>query len=272
MEPVPVRANRIVSAQERGLTVYCATPHSTARVVVPATGDTSEMLVLCDYPTVPRSRHWAISLIPSAPLAVAFARDLAIQLVRAALPANAQALSMWREAQCVALYALPADAQIDWSRARLVTALQPLVDAGHWVGVSLPVERLDAVDQALGEAIDTARACRMLERRAIGYRSELALYDTIQAVRQSPARERLLNEILAPLEIYDRHHGTELTETLAVFLRENGNAVQAARRLAVHRNTLNYRLQRISDISGLDLDRAEERLMLHLALCLRADT
>ena len=65
---------------------------------------------------------------------------------------------------------------------------------------------------------------------------------------------------------YDATHGTDLVHTLEVFFEQNANASQTARALYVHRNTLNYRLQRIVEISGLDLNDAEARLAFQLAL------
>jgi len=271
MESIPLRANPIVPPVERGLTVYSATPKRTARLVVPETAQTHQMLALCGYPGLSSARHWAVSLIPAAPLAVAFARDLAVKLMRAALPAQSQALGTWREAQCLALCAQPPDADLQRARSRLALALEPLVEAGHWVGISRPCAGIHELETAIQEAIETARACQNLRRHAIGHRAQLALYETIHELRGSEPSVRLADEVLAPLQRYDRRHGTDLVDTLAVFLRENGNAVQASRRLAVHRNTLNYRLQRIIEISGLDLDQADERLMLHLALCVQAD-
>ena len=68
---------------------------------------------------------------------------------------------------------------------------------------------------------------------------------------------------------YDQERGTELVKTLEVFLENNGNLAQAARVLSLHRNSLIYRLQRIAEITGADLDSAEERLNLAVALKIR---
>ena len=46
----------------------------------------------------------------------------------------------------------------------------------------------------------------------------------------------------------------------------HGNLAQAAKDLDVHRNTLVYRLERISELTELDLNDADNRLILHLAL------
>ena len=46
---------------------------------------------------------------------------------------------------------------------------------------------------------------------------------------------------------------------------DGGPAVRAARELAVRVNTVAYRLQRIRTISGLNLDRAEDRPLAGIA-------
>ncbi|HEU0116150.1 MAG TPA: helix-turn-helix domain-containing protein, partial [Thermomicrobiales bacterium] len=58
----------------------------------------------------------------------------------------------------------------------------------------------------------------------------------------------------------------ELIHTLDAFFAANGSPKEAAERLRVHRNTVLYRLDRIRDITGYDLDDAATRLRLHLAL------
>ncbi|AIG01868.1 CdaR family transcriptional regulator [Pseudomonas fluorescens] len=47
---------------------------------------------------------------------------------------------------------------------------------------------------------------------------------------------------------------------------DNGNLVAAALRLAVHRDTLTHRVQRIEALCGLSLDNPNDRLDIGVAL------
>ena len=77
------------------------------------------------------------------------------------------------------------------------------------------------------------------------------------------------NGLLAPLAAQDaRSHG-RLMETLAAFVAANGNALHAAERLYIHRNTLKYRLRQIEKALGGSLDDPDLRLKLQLALYVR---
>jgi DNA-binding PucR family transcriptional regulator len=57
-----------------------------------------------------------------------------------------------------------------------------------------------------------------------------------------------------------------LTETAEVFLDCGASASRAAETLRVHRQTLYYRLARISELTGLDLADGDARLLLHASL------
>ena len=61
----------------------------------------------------------------------------------------------------------------------------------------------------------------------------------------------------------------DLIKTLEAYFNCHGNLSQTAESLIVHRNTLLYRMNRINEIAGIDLNRPETRLALHLALTIR---
>jgi sugar diacid utilization regulator len=83
------------------------------------------------------------------------------------------------------------------------------------------------------------------------------------------ALEQFVLDVLGKLLDYDAAHRAELAHTVEVFLRSNGNHVRAAQELHLHRNTLLYRLDRAGQILGRDLENAETRLSLQVALKLR---
>ncbi|HKA08893.1 MAG TPA: PucR family transcriptional regulator ligand-binding domain-containing protein [Candidatus Dormibacteraeota bacterium] len=74
-----------------------------------------------------------------------------------------------------------------------------------------------------------------------------------------------VNRHLGALVDHDRSRNGSLIATLKAYMEE-GEQQAAARRLGVHPNTLRYRLDRIREISGAELDDAETRLNLSVAL------
>lgn len=84
------------------------------------------------------------------------------------------------------------------------------------------------------------------------------------------SRPDLLDGRLAPLLASDRERGTSYVATLQAFLDCLGDVRAAADAVVVHPNTFRYRLRRLSELAGLDLDDPVERLVAHLQLHLLA--
>jgi hypothetical protein len=78
--------------------------------------------------------------------------------------------------------------------------------------------------------------------------------------------DRLISDWLADLLCYDDRQGTDLVPTLAAYLDHGGKYDETARALSIHRNTLRYRLTRITEISGHDLADVDTKLNVHLAV------
>ncbi len=75
----------------------------------------------------------------------------------------------------------------------------------------------------------------------------------------------LATYLLSPLD-----HEPELLETLEVFFKENCLPSASAQRLLIHRNTLGYRLDKITSLTGLDPRRFDDAVQIRLALLLRS--
>ena len=77
------------------------------------------------------------------------------------------------------------------------------------------------------------------------------------------------DDLLGPLESYDTEHNANLVTTLEAYLAANGVLQRAAAAMSVHVNTLTYRLQRIRELTGVDMNDSDARLGLHLAVKIR---
>lgn len=80
------------------------------------------------------------------------------------------------------------------------------------------------------------------------------------------ARAELRDPRLVALLDYDRKHAASLRESVETYLREHGDVRDAAAALRVHPNTLRYRLRRVEDILGMNLDDPADRLLLEIQL------
>jgi hypothetical protein len=84
---------------------------------------------------------------------------------------------------------------------------------------------------------------------------------------EDPAElERFYTETVQPLVAYDAQYETDLVQTLETFLECDGNVAGTAQRLYTHRHTVRYRLERVRDLSGLDVGSTDGRERLGLGL------
>ena len=72
-------------------------------------------------------------------------------------------------------------------------------------------------------------------------------------------------DILGELVQYDLNNNTQYMELLKVYLENDASVQVTADKMFVHRNTINYQLNRIKSITGLNLNTLEERFKLMLA-------
>ena len=89
----------------------------------------------------------------------------------------------------------------------------------------------------------------------------------LPAMSEDPAElQRFYAETVAPLVAYDEQYETDLVQTLETFLDADGNVAGTAQRLFTHRHTVRYRLERVRDLTGLDVASTDGRERLGLGL------
>ncbi len=129
------------------------------------------------------------------------------------------------------------------------------------VGVGAPVgpgdlrTGLDQADRALASA--RRNAAPVMRFADLAGQGLLSLLDP-------EAAEAFSSALLAPLHRYGSR--ADLLESLRAYLACNGHWDAAAQRLGVHRHTLRYRMRRVAELLGRDLDDPAARAELWVAL------
>ncbi|HZB77648.1 MAG TPA: helix-turn-helix domain-containing protein [Solirubrobacteraceae bacterium] len=89
----------------------------------------------------------------------------------------------------------------------------------------------------------------------------------LPAMSEDPGElQRFYAETVEPLVAYDEQYETDLVQTLETFPECDGNVANTAQRLFTHRHTIRYRLERVRDLSGLDVSSTDGREKLGLGL------
>ena len=136
-------------------------------------------------------------------------------------------------------------------------------------GISRPAVGLSNLRDSYREAKDAVGiAYELHDHDTTTFYGDLKLYQLLLALKERNLDNlhQFYNDALGPLVEHDNRKQSDLIRTLSGFFEANGNLAKAALALDVHRNTLVYRLERIADLTKLDLDDSDNRLILHLAL------
>jgi sugar diacid utilization regulator len=134
-------------------------------------------------------------------------------------------------------------------RSRVATDTLDLHRAGN--------EALLAVNVAEGDA----------EHPLLAFEQTGAYRLLLSAMSEDPAElQRFYAETVEPLVAYDEQYETELVRTVEAFLDNDGNVAGTAQKLFTHRHTIRYRLERVRELSGLDVGSTDGREKLSLGL------
>lgn len=95
---------------------------------------------------------------------------------------------------------------------------------------------------------------------------DLGIYKILSQDHLQDELEKFYNSTIKSLVDYDNKKSTELVKTLQSYFNNNGNLKKMSDELFTHYNTILYRIQRIADITNMDLENPRDRLNLEISL------
>lgn len=221
--------------------------------------------------------------------ALGIALDGAATVIALALPAGEAAAVAATSARVVALVGLFCEAYrrdaVSVNVGRYVYAIVPGV-AGRESLAELSEQLVARAEEALGvelragigptvslAELQSSRQGADDAVRALEGETRVA---AIEAVQERVVLRRLVETVsrdpalqagkLAALIEHDRAHNSAFVATLRAWLDASGDVPGAAAAADVHPNTFRYRLRRLSEVAGLNLDDPVTRIVLHLQL------
>jgi purine catabolism regulator len=157
-----------------------------------------------------------------------------------------------------------AEAALELGKAALARETSDSAGVRLLCGIGAPASDLSEWRRSFRQAGQALEMARRLGTEEPLYFPDLSVYRLLTQIEFNPELEIFRKEILGPLLEYEG--GPELVHTLEAYFEHNGNLSQTAESLFIHRNTLIYRMERISEILEIDFDRPETRLAVQLAL------
>lgn len=94
---------------------------------------------------------------------------------------------------------------------------------------------------------------------------ELGPYTILHELKDSQTTDLFIQSKLDPLLQYSEGKTMDLFHTLRVYLENNGSIKETSEELYIHRSSLLYRLEKISDLLDVDINDSEYRFSLMMA-------
>ncbi|MET9450127.1 helix-turn-helix domain-containing protein [Streptomyces cinerochromogenes] len=206
--------------------------------------------------TIPHAT--ALCTLPWGAAGQSLALLVRLRTTETSTPAVAAATRLLKEAGAAGGAARGAGARVAAAVAAGFTAGAGA--AGCAAGVGEPRTGLAELGAVWQEAAAAARAALAEPRFGpVAEWARIGPYRLLTALPPEVARDRVVGPLLSPAH-------RELARTAEVYLDCAGQAGRTASELGIHRQTLYYRLSRVEQLTGLDLDDGEDRLLLHMAL------
>jgi len=155
---------------------------------------------------------------------------------------------------------------------RVAQSIRREIEASlHGFALTIAFSRLsnDPADihRAGAEALLAANVAEAQGDDQLAFEATGAYRLLLPAMSEDPRElQRFYEETVAPLLAYDDEYETELLRTLETFLDVDGSVANSAERLFTHRHTIRYRLERVRDLTGLDVGSTDGRERLSLGL------
>lgn len=127
-------------------------------------------------------------------------------------------------------------------------------------GIGSVMQGMNGIRDTYSESYKAIRVGRKLKpEQTLFFYDKLTVFCELEEFFKS-GRGKKLTEILEKIP------SRELLETLVIYYECGANVEQAAEKMYSHKNTIKYRLNRIQDITGLNLKSPDDNFQLYLAV------
>ena len=170
------------------------------------------------------------------------------------------------EDMLVAIFPGISDGEEAGSIAEMLCGLfdQHFPDKDLRIGVGPAVQDIGRLQKTYRRAILALRFAGRSEQRSAIFET-MGLYRMLLSTDDTDLLREMLDENLGKLILYDQKNKSDNMEILRLYIRNNFSVQQVGQQTFMHRNTINYRVRKIKEILGTDLESMDEKLKCLLA-------
>lgn len=92
----------------------------------------------------------------------------------------------------------------------------------------------------------------------------IGAYRILLSLKNKDSMKAYVDNTVRPLIEYDETHGTDLSGELMCYIRHDCSLQDTADALFIHRNTVNYKINKAADILNMDITKLSTRFEINL--------
>lgn len=152
-------------------------------------------------------------------------------------------------------------------RMEALTKISDIHNKVH-MGYGTPVHGITELCHAYKRAQAALHMAELRDEQLCSFR-DMGVYQLLFSVEDKDILCEMYEETLAPLKKYDEEHHTTYEEVLYEYLKYNGSIQAIAEATYTHRNTVLYRIKKVKEILGQELESTQERFPYQVAFYIR---
>lgn len=137
-----------------------------------------------------------------------------------------------------------------------------------YLGISPRTKSIDNYHNCYNQALQALRIVsnRFPKKKYLSFEG-LGSYSVLSKIHDSKESKMFVEQYLSPLLNYKggKSKGKDYLDTLRMYLMMKGNLKATSEQLYIHRSSLKYRLEKITELLNINIDDSEERFNLMLA-------
>lgn len=123
------------------------------------------------------------------------------------------------------------------------------------IGISADFDKAEDFPKSFQNAQEACRIGKQIgAEEKIHYYDDYRFYQILNHISDVGLLRDYIHPALWVLHRYDIEHATKLVETLREYLSVSCSVKEAAKKLFLHRNTLNYRISKIEELTDLEFE------------------
>jgi purine catabolism regulator len=147
------------------------------------------------------------------------------------------------------------------------TMYSHITDVTFTIGIGRFYPGLKGIHQGFNDAVQSIKIGKKSSgRNSIIHFDLLGIYRILGQFDNQTELKSIYQETIGILEDHDINHRANLTDTLSQYFINNFGLTETSEKMFIHINTLKYRLQKIEELTGYNINHSEGRFFLYLGL------